>query len=177
MMKIVIISFWLCLLCLSNVTGQQVGEADIFSRRKAESVVNKHLGNKADKHCHLVFSVSDSWYLIIIEKEGSFEEYYIKADTLKSSRLVKTSTVAKSNELLKKAFNPNLYYKGYVTFDSDFYKSGYEMSEGNITYFYFKDKKGNKYGESRLSVFIKPNPIDDQIYNYLRLKLLNYITG
>lgn len=80
----------------------------------------------------------------------------------------------KSDSILEKAFDKKLYHKEYITFNSPFYKYNHAQSEGNLTYFYLY-KEGIKYGEARLSVFIKPNPIDNQIYDYLRNVLLKII--
>ena len=73
-------------------------------------------------------------------------------------------------------FDKTVYHDGFITFDSDFYQpNGYELASGNLTYFVFKDENGFKYGEAKLSVFIKPNPIDGDVYFYLVSQILNYI--
>lgn len=68
-------------------------------------------------------------------------------------------------------FDTSRYRTDFVTFNTDFYKSGYDTASGNITYFVLKDREGKSYGEARLSVFVKPNPIDAEIY----LNLINRV--
>lgn len=70
-------------------------------------------------------------------------------------------------------FNKNIYQKEFITFDSDFFKPHYEISSGSITYFVYKINN-QRLGEARLSFFIKPNPIDVEVYLYLTNKILEY---
>ncbi len=71
-------------------------------------------------------------------------------------------------------FQISNYKQDYITFDSDFFKPEYEISSGNITYFVLVDENKKRYGEARLSVFIKPNPIPTDIYLYLVNRIIFY---
>ena len=75
---------------------------------------------------------------------------------------------------VEKMFDKGIYKKEFITFDSDFFKPEYENSSGNVTYFVFKDKNGERYGEAILSVFIKSNPIDVEVYQYFIERILFY---
>lgn len=90
------------------------------------------------------------------------------------TRILKDTTLNLSGELAKRMFDKTIYRDDFITFDSDFFKPEYEASSGNITYFVMKDKHGKRYGEARLSIFIKPNPIDSAVYSYLVERLLYY---
>ncbi|MEL6926889.1 MAG: hypothetical protein AAFO94_22815, partial [Bacteroidota bacterium] len=62
-----------------------------------------------------------------------------------------------------------------IDLNSDFYKSGYDLSTGNPTYFYFSDSEGIKYGESQLTTLVKPNPVNKEIYNLVLTDLLKFV--
>jgi hypothetical protein len=121
-----------------------------------------------------LFSIADKWYLVIVQNHNIYYEYYIKSDT--SNKKITVKKIVKHRQILSKAFNENLYQRGYITFNSSFYKNNNVESDGNITYFYLM-KNGIKYGEARLSVFIAPNPINQKVYNYLLFSLLKFTSG
>ncbi|MDB5142981.1 MAG: hypothetical protein JWQ66_1694 [Mucilaginibacter sp.] len=156
--------------------SQILGHADSLSREKSEVIVKNNfrnlIGNK-----YLLFSISDRWYLIIAKKSNKYYEYYLDSDTSKVRRssTIKATKVVSISRVLSKAFDEKSYQKDYITFNSPFYRHNHAESDGNITYFYLMID-GVKYGEARLSVFIKPNPIDKDVYDYLRISLLRYIS-
>ncbi len=126
-------------------------------------------GNK-----YLLFSIADTWYLMIVEKGNRYEEYYVIKDGLEAFML-KKRTIRGNNKVLDKAFNKDIYHQGFIDLNSPFYSEGYKASSGNKTYFYFKDINGDIHGESLLTTIINPNPIDTEVYNFLLYQLLRFI--
>jgi len=148
-------------LCLENT-----------SKQKAESILSHNISAEIEGKNHLLFTIKDEWYLIIIKEADYFEKYFITSDTIIKQSNKKCFKKKKENKILALAFDKKGYHNGYINLNSDLYSNGYELSQGNVTYFYLKDDKGNKYGESKLTTIIKPNPINDKVYNYLLTKLL-----
>lgn len=171
-----ILIFFMLYIFTLNANSQIMDCADSISRDRSEFILKEYFSDSLMFYNHLLYSIADKWYLIIIEKPICFEEYYIKQDSMIGYKKSNAKQINKSNTILQKAFDYSLYHKGFINFNSDFYKTGYELSQGNITYFFLRDKNGNKYGEARLSVFVKPNPINEDVYDYLRTHLLNYIS-
>ena len=176
-MKKYVVLMFLSFLIPQFGSSQQFSCADSLSRNKATNVIEKHFADFITNNNYLLYSVADKWYLVIIESLDNYEEYYVCEDTLMECGKKGSVKIKKPNEILGKAFDKNLYHKGFINLNSDFYESGYELSEGNTTYFYFKDKDGTIYGESKLTAFVKPNPINETVYNYLLKRLLCYITA
>jgi hypothetical protein len=173
-MKIIIIGL-LCCFATKLIHGQTLNRVDSISRAKAQNTVTNNLKISPQSN-YLLFSIQDKWYLIIVKKDGMLCQYYINSDTSKlKPQVTKKSKVIKSNPILRKAFKKGLYHREYITFNSPFYKNRHAQAEGNLTYFYLYED-GIKYGEARLSVFIEPNPIDHQVYDYLRNTLLKIIS-
>lgn len=161
------------LLLSTTVFSQTIGKADTLSREKASEVATKLLKNT--NRDYLLFSIADKWFLLIKDNGDSYTEYYVNtADVNLNTHEYSAITIKKPNRILRKAFNRCLYHSGYISFNSQFFKDQKVKSEGNITYFFFKSH-GRKIGECRLSMFINPNPINVEIYNYLRNKLLKHI--
>lgn len=154
--------------------SQQLNEADKQSRQKADKVVESQLKEEIEGRNHIIFSVADKDFIVLVENTGSYKEYYIRSIDNGEVKILKDTTLSLSGELAKKMFDKTIYRDDFVTFDSDFFKPEYEASSGNITYFVLKDKQGKRYGEARLSVFIKPNPIDSSVYSYFVERLLYY---
>ncbi len=131
--------------------------------------MNDVLGRVQDKD-HLLFSIADRWYLVIVPgSKRSFAYYFDAQSNVKSRQKIKADNV------LLKAFDEKLYQNGYVTFNSSFFRDSEIKSEGNITYFYLM-KNHVKYGESKLSVKISPNPIPQEIYDALSTELLLFMS-
>lgn len=170
-MRYIVVLTCIMTIFLQCCYSQQINSADSLSRAKAKDVSN-FIADRTLNNNHLLFSIGDKWYLMVVEYRDYYEEFYFKGDTLKINPI----KVDKPNNILKKAFDKDSYQKDFINLNSDFYKSGYEISEGNTTYFYFRDKDGSVYGESKLTTLIKPNPINDEVYNHLLMKLLQYIT-
>ena len=160
--------------CLFSCS-QSLSEADLISRKRAEIVLDDELiSNNVKGNDHIVFSVADKNFIVLVKVEDSFREYYIQMADSEKIKVLNDTIVQLSSELANSMFDKTKYKEGFITFNSDFYDSGYEVSSGNITYFVFKDKKGRKYGESRLSILIKPNPIDSSVYTYFVKRTIDY---
>lgn len=158
---------------VTSIFSQGLDSAGVISREKSTAVIKKLFNN--DSSNYLLFSISDRWYLIIRDCGSHYVEYYVNTMPFKSSGLsTKILKLNKPNKILNDAFNSKQYHTGYITFGSPFFKDRELYSEGNITYF-FLSKHGQMFGESRLSVFINPNPIDDKIYNYLKMRALRFV--
>ena len=166
----------MCSICSLSINSQGLKSADNVSRQKADFILKQNLSSIINGKNYLLFSIKDEWYLIIINEGNDFQKYYVKGDTvIKLSNKECLNINNKENEILTLAFDKKSYHNGYISLNSDFYKNGYELSQGNTTYFYLQDDKGNKYGESKLTTIINPNPINDKIYNYMLTTLLCFI--
>lgn len=142
---------------------------------KAVKKVEDILNNKTENKERVIFSVADREFLVVVKDADSYVEYFLAKEEGSSEIKLEYTEIKKSSNIFNKMFNKSNYKKEFITFDSDFFKpNGYELSSGNITYFVFKNKIGEKYGEARLSVFIKPNPIDQEVYLYLVNQVLYY---
>ncbi len=177
-MKISSSLFTLMILSI-EMFSQDLNESDIKSRVIANNLLEEHFSERLIDRSNLVFSIADTWYLFLIELNDSYTEYFVhRLDSIKSE-IVKTTEINKSSnpEVLKEAFDSEIYKRGYITFNTSYYRDGYELANGNLTYFRFQDKKGEIFGESRLSVIVKPNPIDNKVYTYFVKRLLKLISN
>jgi hypothetical protein len=153
--------------------SQHLNKADSVSRQKAAHVLKKEFGNSLQNTKHLLYSINDQWYLVVIEWPGFYEEFCINADSVGYKIKNKMVNINKPNRLLQKAFDPNSYHKDFINTHSAVFLAGYRIAEGKMTYFYLMDKKGKRFGETHLPILTKPNPIDTNIINYVRSKLLD----
>ncbi len=163
---IALLALMSCSAKLSNVDNE--------SRFNADKTVSLFLSDDIKDCKHIIFSVAEKDFIIIVEKPNYYVEYFYNKS--KNIVNVKKDKVIynKPNELFKKMFNKDIYRKEFITFNSDFFSPEYEISSGNITYFVLKDEKSKRYGEARLSFFIKPNPIDAEVYLYLTNRIMEY---
>ncbi len=137
------------------------------SRIKTDEVItsyfSKYFNNKI-----LAFSINDLYYLVIIENDLKYEEYYISLDTLsKSFQRPRLIDIKQNDSLLKEAFKLSNYHTDFIDIKSDYYKEGVKNLMGSSTYFVLYDEKRIRYGESKLNVIIEPNPIYKEVYLYL----------
>lgn len=152
--------------------SQKINEAGLKSRNAAISAVEKLFSNKLANKNYVVFSVSDEKFIITVEEENSYKEYYYNSSDKVSE--LKVVSYKKPNELMREIFDKSNYKEEFVTFNSKFFKPEYKASSGNITYFVYNSKNGNRYGEARLSMIIKPNPIPTNIYLHFVKRILFY---
>lgn len=174
MFKIIIIT--LCFSCFNISCAQKLSEIDMTSRQNAESIINTYFSDKVENSSYVVFSIADKDFVVVIEKEKAYKEYYIRKDSTEKNIQIKDTIYNKSNALFKKMFNKELYHKEFITFTSDFFKPEYELAKGNSTYFVLKNEE-KRYGEVRLTVFVQPNPIDFEVYNYLVHRTIHYLNN
>jgi hypothetical protein len=139
------------------IFSQNLSHADSISRIGANNIIEKHFDKIIEDDSYVLFSIEDKWYLILIKKPKGYEEYYVYGDTATKINNGKCFNRKQKKQILTLAFDKSLYHK---------------ISQGNITYFYYKDKDGRVYGESKLTAIIKPNPINENLYNYLLSQLL-----
>lgn len=173
-MKITLIIFS-CLLFMFSCSFK-LNKADQLSRKQTEIVLNnKLIKNSVEGYDHIVFSVADENYIILINDEKSVHEFYIQLLKNEEILIISDSIVQISEELTNIMFNKSAYKEKFISFNSDFYKSGFEVSSGKIIYFVFKGKNKKKYGESRLSFFVKPNPINSLVYSYFVTRFYEYV--
>ncbi|GGZ39348.1 hypothetical protein GCM10007049_35920 [Echinicola pacifica] len=162
----------LLILCSFSIQAcsQRLSEADLRSRKVADSLLESQLQKEIEGKSHVIFSVADKEMIVVVKNTDSFKEFYLNKDT----GIIKDTTLMASDPVIIKMFDKSIYREGFTTFNSGFFESGYEISSGSITYFVFKDEQGKRYGEARLSVFIKPNPVDTEVYAYFVEKLIFY---
>ncbi|MDH7444175.1 hypothetical protein [Aquimarina sp. 2201CG14-23] len=169
--SIIVLAFFL----LTSCKGQNLNDFLEKSQIKSSLVTNEVLRKKGNnKNPYLLFSISDSLYLIIENTDSSYLEKIVELTDNEVVNILSVKKNEKSNYILQKGFNKENYYKEFISFESDFYKDGYEIAQGSKTYFVMVDTLGYKYGESILSIIVRPNPIDEELYGYLASKLLNF---
>ena len=156
------ILIFLFLMFFCRIYGQEM-----TSRIKTDEVItsyfSKYFNNKI-----LAFSINDLYYLVIIENDLKYEEYYISLDTLsKSFQRPRLIDIKQNDSLLKEAFKLSNYHTDFIDIKSDYYKEGVKNLMGSSTYFVLYDEKRIRYGESKLNVIIEPNPIYKEVYLYL----------
>lgn len=151
---------------------QELTEEELKSRRAAETIVSTYLKDEVRGHNYIIFSSGDNQFVVLVKQINVYHEYYIN-DSNEANRVIQFDTIVRGDsKLFDRMFDRSNYRKDYTTFRSDFYKDGYETASGNITYFLFVTNDGSRLGESRLSVFVKPNPIDAEVYLYFVQRLL-----
>jgi len=171
-MKIYITLFFL--LIVAQSCAQKLSKENEMSRLAAENVIDKYLKNEVKDKNYIVFSSGDIQFVVLVKDSDSYHEYFID-NSDKGSAYMQDTLFQSKDELFKKMFDLDSYHKSYTSFDSEFYKNGYEISSGNITYFALVTKDRAKYGESRLSFYVKPNPIDAEVYLYFTERLLKWV--
>ena len=170
-MKIYNLLHILALIFITTSSCCQVKEENYTTEavKQIEYILNDKLSNKEK----IIFSVAEKEFIVIVQIEDYFLEYYLLKKNNEFKPKIVSKIVKKTNPIFEKMFDKSIYQKEYITFDSKFFDpNGYEISSGNLTYFVFKDKNDNKYGEARLSFLIKPNPIDKDVYEYLIKQIL-----
>lgn len=161
---------------LSCGQSQTLSTSDELSRKKADIVLsNSKIAGKINGKPYLFFSINNTWYLIITKNGTTFEEIYFNLNSSNEIILFNHNKIKEVKQFLINAFDKSKYHEGFINLNSSFYKSGYEISSGNPTYFFFVDEEGNKFGESKLTTIINPNPIDTNLYNYLLSMTLTHI--
>ncbi|MDH7446922.1 hypothetical protein [Aquimarina sp. 2201CG14-23] len=170
-LSIVILTFFLFTTC----NGQNSDDFLAKSQIRSSLVTNEVLSEKENnKNPYILFSISDSSYIIVENTESNYLEKIVELTDNKIVNILSVEKIEKPNHILQKGFNKENYYKEFISFESDFYKDGYEIAKGSKTYFVMVDTLGDKYGESILSIIVRPNPIDEELYSYLASKLLNF---
>ncbi|GMQ31698.1 hypothetical protein [Algoriphagus confluentis] len=167
-MKIIIL--FICFFLHSIAWSQTLTDEDLKSRKIADSLINDHLQKEIKDKKHVLLLVDNEKMVIVIKNSDSFKEFYLN----KNTGIINETILLPSDPIINKMFDKSIYKKGFTTFDSEFFKFGYEISSGSITYFVFKDEVGRRYGEAKLSVFIKPNPVDTDVYAYFVNRLMFY---
>jgi len=152
--------------------SQELTEEELKSRRMAETVVNTYLKDQVKGYSYIIFSSGDAQFIVLVNQTGSHHEYYID-ESNGTNQVIQYDTIIEGDpKLFDRMFDETAYRKDYTSFRSDFFKDGYETASGNITYFSLVTIDGSRLGESRLSVFVKPNPIDAEVYLYFVQRLL-----
>ncbi|TYA74955.1 hypothetical protein [Seonamhaeicola marinus] len=152
-------------------------DLDKMARKKAEIILNDtKVSKQIEGKPYMLFSIKNHWYMIVIQNGELIKELYVTLKPSDEVVLAMSKDLKKPTKELIGGFDKNKYHKDFITLNSDFYKDGYEISNGNPTYFFFADKEGNKYGESKLTALIKPNPIDSELYTYLLTSTLKNIS-
>lgn len=164
-----------CTLMVTSCSGQKKDDFLIKSRENAKKV--NHFLNQNDDYginSKILFSIADSLYIVIANKEKEYIESIVEfKSSIDKISLVTQKTIKKPNSILDKGFNLDNYRKDFISFNSYFYKDGYDVASGHKTYFVLIDETNERMGEAILSVMVKPNPIDSKLYGYLASKLIN----
>ncbi len=153
--------------------SQEINEFEMESRIKADSVFEKIAKSQSENMPYLIFGSGNQFYIIIIDRKTHYSRIKVSLDSTDNATIESIKSLKYTDKVLKKAFDKSIYHKEFIGFQSEFYKNGYELASGATTYFVLKDKNRNRFGESFLSILVKPNPIDSEIYNYLVRELIN----
>ncbi len=166
--KILILAF---LVVCNSCSAQKLNKYELESRNKA-SLISKKVIKDTDTP-YLLFSISNTFYLLISKKESDVNEIIVelKGDEI---NIVSSNKIKKPNKILLKSFDKSNYHSDFIGFESDYFKEGYEEAKGNMFYFVMRDSNGSKYGETCLSLIVKPNPLDKALVSYMTSKLINY---
>jgi hypothetical protein len=123
---------------------KNIGQVDLITMNKADSVISKSFSKKVENKAYCIFSIVDQYYLITIDNGDHYSEHYYSYG---DDSPLHDTVYSKPHKTLDKMFDKTIYRKGFTTFDSDFFKEGYDMAKGNKTYFVLVDKNGDKHGE------------------------------
>ena len=153
--------------------SQEMNEFEIESRNKADLVFNKVAESQSTDLPYVLLSIGNSDYIITIDRKTHYTQIIAVLKPNDNVEIVSVKSIKKTDKILEKAFDSSMYAKDFIGFKSDFFKDGYESASGGTTYFVLKDGKRQRFGESSLSVIVKPNPIDPKVYGYLVSELIN----
>jgi len=173
-LKLISLVILLLSISIQGCSQNEPVKEDYISRQNAENLINEKFKKKTSGKKYVIFSIAEKDFIVIIENKNFYSEHYIQYENGKEKKSKKTD-IKKTNNFYIKMFNKGNYRTDFVTFNTDFFKSGYETASGNITYFVLKDKSRKSFGEARLSVFVKPNPIDAEVYLNLVNRVLYYV--
>lgn len=160
------------LINFSSCAQSKITKTDSVFIKETLDLVDKTLKSEIKGNKHIVFAMGNDSQLVLVEEPNSYKEYFIHKSN--GNREISKIDYSKPNEFYEAMFDEKQYHQKTVTFESDLYKDGYETAQGNKTYFALRSEN-EKYGESVLSVFVKPNPIKAETYNYFVTKLLEHI--
>ena len=125
---------------------------------------------------YLGMTLSKDWIILIHQDSASnFVQYTFRRSSDGSIIRLEKDVLSGNHEIMNIAFDRSRYHNGLVDFDSSFFKNGYELSMGGPTYFVFYDETGRRVGETKLTLFVKPNPINEKVYKYLANQLIELI--
>jgi len=184
-MKSFIVVFFIWSLIASNITWAQTPRADSIERARVErfedsleriqsaQFISKYFHNTLQKSNYILFSVGNQQYLIIVEREQLYDEYYFNEDTSQNFKnyQAKTFKVPKPDSTLTKTFSENQYPKGIITIYSDFFKDKQPFFAGLSSYFYLS-KSGEIFGEEHLTLIVNPSPMGKDVYKYILTELV-----
>lgn len=171
-LKVIIIS----ILCFNNFClGQnELSGFHLESRNKADFLIDELIEEgHFDLSPYALLASNNTYYLIILDRGTHYSMAWVELEKNGNIKVDKVKNIKTSNSILKKVFDFKDYHKDFISFDSEFYKNGYELASGATTYFVVKDKNGIRYGESVLSMLVSPNPIDKKIYGFMATELIN----
>ena len=172
MIRTILLSSFLIAIATTYSFTQVLQVEDFGVEENVRELLHSEISNKE----YVILSIAGkNTILILSEGNDCYREYFLVKNDKSNSLEVKKSKKIKSSQILEDMFADSIYRKEFITFDSEFFQpNGYEFSLGELTYFVFINKNGDKLGEARLSVFINPNPINQEIYMYLIRRILHY---
>lgn len=164
-----ILSSLLTLLFCAGVHAQELSKQESCYINAFSSVIDKYLADIIQGENYVLFAISDRHCLVLVKRNKKYEEYYIDiTNGILKSHMNKIKK--KEKEIFGKLFSKNSYQEGFID------HSKYDMmTDGNPVYFYFCDSSNQKYGESLVTVFVKPTPIDSDIYYFLLQKIMSHL--
>ena len=157
-----------------GVSQRELSGFYLESRQKADSVYSKIIERETkSNNPYLLISSNNQFYLVVLDRDSHYTMVHCEFNQNGAIDIQKVINQEKSNTILNRAFDTSGYHTGFISFDSEFFKDGYEIAYGSPTYFVLKNSEGKRFGESVLSVLVKPNPIDPEVYGYLFSALIN----
>lgn len=162
-----------------TIWEKKIDSLALISRDKSDKVLKQFDEFNTSK---ILYSLEDKYYYLIIQDIPYNKEYYIELDDMGNIKKVypmiliniKNRKQQKQySKLLSEAgniFDSNKYHKGFITKISDA-----KLILGIPSYFVFKDRDDERYGEYRLPSITLPLPINSNLWAYLIRRLSDEI--
>jgi hypothetical protein len=157
--------------------SQDLQHADSMSRAKADIVLSHFDSVNVSK---LLYSIEDKYYYVLLNEHPLLKEYVVETDSLGNivnvKLIIENANTKKQRKLAKKdkkllkelaIFDLAKYNSGYITENSN----AMYFTFGRMSYFVIKDNIGNRYGEFRFVMPVKPAPIDLNLWAYMIRKI------
>lgn len=158
------------LFILINSLGYSQENSEVYFRKKIDNV-ESNIKNILNGRQYIIYSTPYELHLIL-NKQNRYYEFIFKGDYDNEYELYDFNII--NDNIMQDIFNVSNYEAGIISTDSEFYrKKPLEIIDGLSTYFSFNTDYQKRYCEYFLTIFVKPVPMNKEIYQYLSFKMLN----